>query len=225
MNAPAEVARFEEAVAYFRQRMPDLVADDVESLLAVMRLRARTWSSKAQLDLATTVWEGIEAAVADGETFADFKARISDVVTRGFGGAAQPEAWWLERIFRTNVQRAYGGGRVRQLSEPDVLAARPFWRFSAVFDSRTSETCKACRGTVLPANHPWWRTHQPPLHHSCRSTIIPMTARAGEAALTKRPPRVEPEEGFGNVEVDPIPRVELRKYPPELVEKWKGPTQ
>lgn len=225
MNAPADVQRFSEAVAWFRQRMPDLLAEDVDALLTQMRLRARTWSAKAQLDLATTVWEGIEAAVAEGETFADFKARISQVVTKGFGSAAQPEAWWLERIFRTNVQRAYGGGRVKQLTQPEVLATRPFWRFSAVMDSRTSEVCQACKGTVLPAEHPWWRTHQPPLHHSCRSTIIAMTKRAGEAALTKRPPSEEASEGFGNVESEPIPRVDLQKYPPELVAKWKGPTQ
>lgn len=224
MNAPADVQRFSEALAWFRQRMPELLDRDVEALTTVMRARARVWSAKAQLDLATTVWEGIEGAVASGETFDDFKVRIAKVVTKAFGGAPVVEEWRLERIFRTNVQRAYGGGRVAQLSQPEVLAARPFWKFSAIFDGRTSPICLECRGVVLRADHPWWRSHQPPLHYSCRSTIIAMTARAGEASATKSPPRIDADEGFGNVEAEPESRVDLAKYPAELARFWKGST-
>ena len=72
--------------------------------------------------------------------------------------------------------------------------------FSAVLDSRTTPTCRACHGTILPASDPWWLTHVPPLHHNCRSAIVAISA--GEAALygvTTSPPSAGADDGWGEI--------------------------
>lgn len=224
MKAPSTVLRFEEAVLWFRQRLPSLSDAEFERLVARVGREARRFSGKAQLDLTAEVWRGIDDAVANGTTLADFKARIDERIKKLFGSNARADASRLDTIFRTNVQSAYGGGRVAQLKAPETLAVRTYWRFSAILDSRTSAVCEECGGVVLPAGHPWWDSHQPPLHHGCRSTIISMRESAAKRrGITSDPPRVEASEGFGNVESEREFRPKSPEYPAELVSKWKQP--
>ncbi len=224
MKAPWDVVRFDEAVLWFRSRLPNLSDDEWLKLLTQTGFESKTWASKAQLDLVAQVWAGIDTAIEQGGTFAEFKAKLTDDVRAAWGGQAQVDASRLETIFRTNVQMAYGAGRVEQLQDPDVLESRPFWRYSAIHDARTSEICKACDGVVLPANHPWWSSHQPPLHHRCRCSIISMRATAAERrGITTSPTDMEASTGFGNVEKVREFRPSTKDYPPELARNWKGP--
>jgi hypothetical protein len=86
-----------------------------------------------------------------------------------------------------------------EMTSPAMLKRRPYWKFSAVRDGRTTSTCAAAHGTILPANHPWWKTHIPPLHFNCRSTIVPLSERrAKELGITKHPPPAPSALGFGN---------------------------
>lgn len=223
MKTTSNVLHFEEAIAWFRQRLEAAgYLPDVEGLLADLTAEARVVAAAAQLDLANAVYQGIEDAIAKGDAFGDFKARITKVLQEQWGGLASTSASRLDAIFRTNVQRAYSAGRFRQYEEPDIVATRPVWRYSAVLDARTSDICNECAGVVLPANHPWWRTHRPPLHHRCRSTVIAMSARAASTVgLTKKPPDVEVPDGFGNPLREFRPR--LSEYPAALAKRYKGP--
>jgi SPP1 gp7 family putative phage head morphogenesis protein len=224
MKAPWDVVRFDEAVLWFRARLPKLKDVDFRRLVNETHHTAQAFASKAQLDLTNQVWAGIDSALESGTTFADFKKRITEAVQTAWGGQGQPDASRLETIFRTNVQTAYGAGRVEQLQDPDVLESRPFWRYSAIHDSRTSVICRDCDGTVLPANHPWWSTHQPPMHHRCRCTIIAMRpAPAERRGITVDPTDIEASPGFGNVEKVREFRPSKADYPAELVRRWKGP--
>jgi SPP1 gp7 family putative phage head morphogenesis protein len=223
VKTTSNVLHFDEAILWFRQRLEAAgYLPDVEGLLEDLLQQARTIAATAQLDLANAVYGGLQAAVAKGETFNDFKARITEVLQRQWGGLASAPASRLDAIFRTNVQRAYSAGRLEQYEAPDIIETRPVWRYSAVLDARTSEICNDCAGVTLPASHPWWKTHRPPLHHRCRSTIMAMTERAAKVVgVTKRPPKVDVPEGFGN----PVRefRPDLREYPRALARNYKGP--
>lgn len=110
-----------------------------------------------------------------------------------------PNAARLETIFRTNVQAAYNAGRFAELSRPAMRAVRPFWKYVAILDGRTTATCAPLQGTVRPHDDDFWRTHWPPLHFNCRSTVVSLSraeaARAGGA--TPVPKAAAPGEGFG----------------------------
>jgi SPP1 gp7 family putative phage head morphogenesis protein len=207
LGADPDTDGFEAAVAWFRERVP-LTSQEWAKLTAEARARAFTVANVTQLDVVTEAWRALDAAIAQGTTFADFKATVGEDLAAAWGGE---DATRLETIFRTNVQLAYNAGRYQQQTDPDVLDARPFWRFSAVLDSRTSRICSPLHGTTMPAAHPWWSNHQPPLHFNCRSTVISLTEeQAKTAGVTDEAPDVEPQDGFGNL---------LAPYEPDLSDR------
>jgi len=69
-------------------------------------------------------------------------------------------------------------------------------------DSRTSDICEELIDVVLPADHPFVASHQPPLHHNCRTDVVAITEdEARELGIDEMSPDVEPSEGFGG---DPL---------------------
>lgn len=147
------------------------------------------------------VLEVILQAEADGIPYAEIQAFLDDYLKGRWGDAASP---LLDTIFRTNVQTAFNSLRyLRMAADTEV---RPYWRFTAVLDKRTSAPCVSCHGTTLAASDTWWATHWPPLHHRCRSTVIALTAREVDVVggVTTRPPISSSvaAEGFGLVPTD-----------------------
>ena len=199
LEVPDDPAEFREAVRAWRQRVP-MTQDEYDQLAQNARQRAFTVASVAQADLVTDVWRALDSAVAEGSSFDDFKEAVGAQLEAAWGG---PDAGRLSTIFRTNVQTAYNAGRYAQARHPAVGLRRPFWRFVAVEDARTSDICAPLGGTVLPASDPWWGTHQPPLHFNCRSTFVPLTEEEAQAeGLTEEAPAVDADEGFGAAPVD-----------------------
>lgn len=192
----ADPLDFDEAIAWFRKRVK-VTRAEWEAMTAAARYRAFVVSNVAQLDMVHDVWAAVDAAVSKGTTLADFKKDVAAKLRRAWGASVDDPAWRLETIFRTNVQSAYATGRYRQATDPDVLEDRPVWMFDAVLDGRETEVCRRCDGTKQPADNEWWRTHSPPLHHNCRSSLITLTEeQAGQ--VTARPPEDAAQEGFGH---------------------------
>jgi SPP1 gp7 family putative phage head morphogenesis protein len=202
-----------EAVAWFRARVPTA---EGEFLAMVERSHEKAFmvAGVAQLDLVTQVWEAVDDAIAKGTTLDDFRASVGDKLTAAWG-KAQP--YRVETILRTNVQGAYSAGRWAQQADPEVVELRPFWEFSATMDSRTSEICRPLDGTILKADDPFWKSHNPPLHHACRSTVISLTRKQAEArGVAAAAPSSAPADGFGGAPGVDEWRPDLSKYPFEL---------
>jgi hypothetical protein len=113
------------------------------------------------------------------------------------------------------------------MTHPAVLKARPFRRYSAILDSRTTAVCSACDNTVRPADDPWWQTHVPPLHHNCRSRIVTLSeAEAQREGVTPTGPDAQADKGFGDA---PKPgknwTPDLTEYPQPLVQVFHQPTK
>lgn len=141
------------------------------------------------------VLEVILQAEADGVPYEEIQGFLDDYLQGRWGDAASP---LLQTIFRTNVQSAFNSLRyARMQGDP----SRPYWRFAAVLDARTTSACLSAAGTTLSADDAWWATHWPPLHHNCRSTVIPLTATDLDlvGGTTDRPPvnATVASEGFG----------------------------
>lgn len=80
----------------------------------------------------------------------------------------------LETIFRTNMGMAYAAGHWQQIAAQAEDA--PYLMYDAVDDFRTRPLHAAWDGTVLPVNHPWWRTHHPLNGFNCRCGTIQLSA-------------------------------------------------
>lgn len=192
-----EKVGFEEALDFFRDKL-SITKDDWLALTEAARQKAFTVAGVAQLDLIADVWKALDKAIDEGTTLADFKKDIGARLEGAWKGTVENPAWRMETIFRTNVQSAYAAGRYAQATDPEVLGDRPYWLFDAVLDTRTTDVCRLCDGTILPADDPWWKNHLPPLHFNCRSTIITLSAeQAGEMGVSVTKPKADPDEGFG----------------------------
>jgi SPP1 gp7 family putative phage head morphogenesis protein len=197
---PVNLARFEEAIRWFRERVP-MTDTQVQRLYARAREKAFWVSGLAELDVVKEIWTGIDGAVAEGVAFEAFRREHLPKLVQAWAGTVANPAARVETIFRTNVQLAYGAGRKAQMQDPAVKRAHPFWKFSSVLDLRTSEHCKPLNGTILPADDPFWQTHSPPLHHNCRSSLIGLTERAAlRQGVAERAPEARAAEGFGTIE-------------------------
>lgn len=202
-DPPAPKGSFVEAIAWHRARDVSLTPEAFDELDDALGRRAFTVAGLAQLDLVMDVHRAIDRAVHDGTTLDDFKKQVSEELEREWGATGERHAS-LENIFRTNVQAAYDAGRYQQAKE--VADYRPFWQFDAIEDARTSPWCRPLGGVVRRFDDPWWRTHVPPLHFQCRSSIRTLTAAQAHAlGLTadENLPRdeegklVEAQPGFG----------------------------
>lgn len=203
---PVKPSALEGALAWFRRRVA-ISNDDLDELEESANLRAFRIAGISQLDLANTVLEEIKRAERRGDDLETFKRRTKRKLLR-LWGASSPHV--LETELRTETQRAFIAGRVRQLSNQSALNLRPFWMFDAVLDSVTSAICRSHNGTIRRHDDPYWRSNTPPLHFNCRSNIRALRRsdakkRAGRGFPGQRGhdgqslilPDVNPDVGFG----------------------------
>lgn len=193
---PPDPDKFTEAVNAFRARVPMSDAE-FDQLLETERELAFKVSGIAQADLVQEVHDSVERAISDGTTLEDFKAEVGAKLEEAWGGE---DPMRLETTFRTNVMGAYNAGRHAVFSSPAVRRARPYLRFDAVEDSRTSTICEELDGKILPADDPFWNRHTPPLHFNCRSILVALSEDEvdDEGGTDDTPdPEGEVDEGFG----------------------------
>lgn len=195
---PADPDRFDEAIRAFRERVPMTDAEFAD-LMESERQRAFWVAGVTQARAVQDVMDALDRAIEHGTTLEDFKAEVGGTLAEAWGGE---DSGRLETVFRTNVMQAYNDGRAVVFADPEVKKARPYLRFDAVGDSRTSEICEALDGKVLPADDPFWRTHSPPLHPNCRSILTSLSdaEAAGEGITRGRPDTggAAPADGFGS---------------------------
>lgn len=193
----------EEALRFFRAKglarsfaWQDVWADEHEIAFTVAKM--------LDIDLLADVREAVDQALADGETFDTFKAKLLPRL--------QKAGWWgvreerdpltgktrmvqlgsvrrLQTIFRTNLMTAYAAGEWAQIE--DNAQDAPFLMYDAVDDNRTREQHRAWNGLVLRWDDPWWQTHRPPNGYNCRCSVIQLNGEEVEAygyRVGKAPP-------------------------------------
>lgn len=177
----------EEAMKYFRSKglkgswnWQDMWHED--------HVKAFTVAKAMRTDILADISNEVDRALSEGLTLQEFKKNLTPVL--------QAKGWWgkkmvgdetgakevhlgsphrLKTIFNVNIQTAYQVGHYRNMTDPDVLAARPYWRYVAVNDSRTRPQHRMWHNTVLPADDPWWNTHYPPNGWNCRCMVVSMS--------------------------------------------------
>jgi SPP1 gp7 family putative phage head morphogenesis protein len=207
-----------DAVAWHEKRAP-MLKTKADAMAEGAKKRAFWVSGLASLDAVGVVFDAIKQAVSLGETMEQFKQRASSALSNFSDNR-------VETIFRTNLQSAYSAGRYRKQTSKESMLLRPYWQFNAISDARTSLICNKCNGVTLKADNPWWNTHQPPLHHRCRSTIISLRKSQALDFVTASPPDTEEDanEGFGEPPDNEPWEPDASKYDPALWSAHKKKT-
>ena len=168
------------AIAFWQSRAK-LTATQAKALGEGARSRAFYVTGLAEMDMVNLVHGGIAEALENGETLADFKKRIAEVIER--------EGWKghrVETVFRTSMQSAYSAGRyAKQRAVKELL---PYWRYVTVGDSRVRPSHAMLSGKVFPADHPFWAENYPPNGFKCRCAVQALSkGRSGGGASTSKP--------------------------------------
>lgn len=198
---------FDDAIAFFKNTLA-LSAEEFSALGQAARARAFTVSGVVRMDVIMDVHRAVEKAIVDGETLADFKNRLSEIMeSRGWEGMTP---WHTETVFRNNIQTAYNAGRYKQMKAQ--VKSFPYWEYDAVNDSATRPEHAALDGKVFPANHSFWDTWYPPNGHRCRCSVNPVHRAVAEAeSLT-----IETEDPTGTL-IEPKDPVTGQKLPARLL--------
>lgn len=148
---------FLEALHYAHSKKV-VLPDEFYSMDLKTRQMATTVSFLSSLEQAESVIKSLNKTLASGGTFNDFQKLIAE------SGIILPKHY-LDNVFRTNIQSAYGHGRWQQ--QQRNKDKRQYLMYSAINDSRVRPAHLALNRIVLPIDHPFWLTHYPPLGFRC----------------------------------------------------------
>jgi SPP1 gp7 family putative phage head morphogenesis protein len=195
IGAPTDPSRWRDAQEWFQKRRP-VIRNGATQTVRDAQARAFRVAGITSVNLVTEVHQAIDDAIANGTTLDDFKKRVGAKLADEWGA---PNARRVETIFRTNVQSAYNAGRWAEMNRPAVLAVRPFWKYVAILDGRTTATCAPLNGVIAKHDDAFWESHFPPLHFNCRSTVVSLSRGETERAGGVKPvPKADkPGKGFG----------------------------
>lgn len=194
---PRQAIRFfAEKISVGTQRWDDLWRDAHSRAFMVAGVQAG--------DVLEGVRTALGRAIAQGTTLAEFRRDLGPLMQRlGWEAKGKGYAAWRTRlVYETNLRGAYAAGEYEQATDPDVLAALPFWRYrhSGARDARPQHV--AWDGLVLRHDDAWWASHYPPNGWGCGCWVEPLTpgqaARAGgvvEAPEIIRRPWRDPVSG------------------------------
>lgn len=182
-------------VEYLRNKANKL-KEDYEKMSAQAKVRAFTVAAVTEKDSIEKVKKFLEDTINEGESYTDLLKRIDAEKLLDAAGIGN-NAWYWETVHRTNQSSAYNAGRLMEIQ--DNITDVAYLEFVGIDDDRQSEICAKLDGTILPADHPFWDSHTPPLHYNCRSTLRPIMIGTAEASKVKpadRLPDVEADKGF-----------------------------
>lgn len=160
---------FEEALESFLERRL-VTQEEYRMLIETARRDAFSAVNLASDRMVLRVRDLLDEHLADGGSLASFVVGVrEDEITLGIEPATPH---YLENVYRSNVQSAYGAGRLRQLEHPAVATARPFVQYRTAGDTRVRPAHAALDGVVFNrAEDPGWRAFAPPLGYQCRCSL------------------------------------------------------
>jgi SPP1 gp7 family putative phage head morphogenesis protein len=224
---------FNEAVDYFKNKVP-VTSAVFYKLEDEYRDLAFTVSGYTRIQLLKKFQDELTVAIRDGETMETFRNRMNTFLEdKGYKGITPFQA---DNIFRTNTQTAYQVGHYKQMTEPAVMKARPFWIYDAVNDRHTRPSHLAMDGRVFPADSPVWDTWYPPNGFRCRCTVRTLSKREVERQGLKvestapevarledgRVVNIMPDTNFGTNPAKAPYTPDLSGYPEPLVQAYKN---
>jgi hypothetical protein len=192
---------FAEQIEYIRNKKTDQFALNWDDITGAAHNRSFVVAGAMKGDLLKDLHDAVTKAIEQGTTLEKFREDFLSIVDKhgwtGWTGEGteEGEAWRARIIYETNLRASYAAGRRAQLTDPDFLKARPFWKYvhsDLVFEPRAQHL--AWDGICLPHDHPFWQTHFAPNGFGCCCRIIAV-GEPGKGDITT------PPEGWN--EIDP----------------------
>lgn len=195
---------FTDAIAFFRDKL-NVETNRWNDLWQGQHARAFTVAGATREGLLTDIRQAVDKAIAKGTTLEEFRRDFASICDRAGWSPRGGEAWRAQVIYETNLSTAYAAGHYKEMTDPDVRAARPYWRYVRSSSEHPRLEHLAWAGTVLPWDDPWWRTHYPPNGWGCKCGVVSCSERELD--------RLKVEEADGS---NPI----KTEAPPDSTYEW-----
>lgn len=198
---------FDEAIRFFRDKV-NLSADEFYELADQARAKAYTITVGATEQIRQAIKDLLERAQSDGIGLKDFRDQAQEILQRaGIGmrnvnGEPMNPDWYWTTVYKTNLDTSYQAGRWQQMTDPEVVAARPYLRYVSALLPKSRPSHREKHGVVLPVDDPFWNKWMPPNGFNCYCTVTSVS----EDLLKRRGWRVtdspswvypDPDKGFG----------------------------
>ena len=171
---------FAEQADFFRQKL-NLPTERWDDIRNEAHDRAFVVAGAAKADLLNDLRSAVDSAIAEGKSIQWFRKEFDNIVAKngwqGWTGEGTKAGrdWRTRVIYQTNLSASYAAGRYRQLTDPDLLKSRPFWKYVHNDTVRNPRPLhQSWSGTVLRYDDPFWETHFPPNGWGCRCRITAM---------------------------------------------------
>jgi SPP1 gp7 family putative phage head morphogenesis protein len=178
---------------YLRNLTP-VTREIFDGLTAQYRRDAFTIAGAADQRLVAKIQEALAQTAARGGTPAEFRASANKLTSEA--GVADLNAFTLDTAFQTAMQKAYSAGRLRQMQEPHMLEALPYWQYWTVGDTRVRPEHAVLDGFLARAIDPVWTRIYPPSGYNCRCSVVPIPE---DEAL-----KLDPDAEHGGIERLPM---------------------
>ena len=165
------------------------------------RFRAFTVSRLADGDMVERVKGLLAQNLEDGSGLKGFLEKTDTEIMNGLGLGGNGGGWYWENVYRTNVQTAYNTGRALGFEAVKPVALE----LVGIGDMRQTDICRSL--TQPPVRRlysdPFWKTHWPPFHFGCRTTVraIYDPGELEAKPVTAELPEEKPARGFGTYPV------------------------
>ena len=191
--------------AQYLRNLTPVTRETFDGLSAQYKRDAFTISGVSDVRLIEKVRDELAQVLQDGGTQRDFDAAVRKMTSEA--GVAEINAFTLDTVFTTNMQKAYSLGRYEQMTVPDVADALPFWQYMTVGDMRVRPEHRAIDGFTARVVDPVWRKIYPPNGFNCRCIVVALLAEeapdnASEPGYGRLPPLAVtgvPQQGFTKV--------------------------
>lgn len=184
-----------EALAYLQRREKLTVTYSATDLWQAEHAHQFTISRLTQLDLLASIQSSITKSVEGDLSRRDW--------SRDTKALLQKAGWWgtntvtdptgkevttrfdnarLKLIYDTNTRQAHAAGLWERAQRNK--ATEPFLRYITKRDEKVREAHKAWDNVTLPIDHPFWKTHLPPLGYRCRCRFVTVSQREFDQGTT-----------------------------------------
>ncbi|MCB1473822.1 MAG: hypothetical protein H6884_09725 [Rhodobiaceae bacterium] len=166
---------------------------------------AFTVAKATELDVLTALHEEVGRAIRENRSYDQFREtlepRLKSLGWWGRGAVPDPKTGLpdygqlgsprrLRIIYHANMASARAAGEWQRIDRRRALL--PYLRYAITTAADPREEHLAWVGTILPVDHPWWRTHYPPNAWLCQCRVEQI-GRAEAARLGYDPEKPAPE--------------------------------
>lgn len=122
-------------------------------------------------DLLNDLRQAVDKSLTEGKSIAWFRKHFDQIVQQHGWDYKGERNWRTRVIYQTNMLSSYAAGRYQQLTDPEMLQAKPYWVYRHGHPVIPRQLHLDWNGMALAATDPWWQIHFPPNGWGCTCRV------------------------------------------------------